>query len=477
MKKKLFWTLLSLLLVFLGFETYQKRNRIFRPPASPDVPWTPHPEVLNLQEAFVGVAKMAKHSVANISTVHVERGAPRFYLGDPWEDFLQQFFYGQRPPPRTQEWRTQGMGSGFLIDSRGYILTNEHVVRGADEIRITLIQQDGVEKTYPGQVAGRDPTLDLAVVRIAKQGTYPALKLGDSSRVRVGDWAIAIGSPFGLEQTVTAGIVSAVRQSVSIENRVYPNLLQTDAAINRGNSGGPLLNIRGEVIGINTAIYTPSGAFAGVGFAIPIDEVKQILDQLLQGAPIARGWLGIETVPTDPVIQKRFRLPEQEGALVNEVIPSSPAEKAGLERGDVLLKFNGQKVKDPSHLVLLVTQTPPGKRVALEVLRQGRLKKLWVTMGDRSTVHPAGAKSKGQTWEGILVAVAEEGVEILEIEAGSKLRGYLQPGDILKGMDQTRISTLNDFQKAAAVARLADGVVFDILRNGQPMYISVQSAE
>lgn len=440
--------------------------------------------LLALQDSFASVADKAKPAVVNITAIHEEQvylRSPYFFFGDP-----DDFSYGipRRHPSQPYRWKTQGTGSGVLVDSRGYVLTNEHVVRGADEIQITLTSPDGKEKTYPGKVAGRDSILDLAVVKIQTPGTYPSLKLGDSSAIRVGNWILAIGSPFQLQQTVTAGIVSAVRQSILIEGRRYVNLIQTDAAINMGNSGGPLLNLESELIGINTAIYSPSGAFAGIGFAIPINEARDFIESVLEGKKLRYGWLGVELAPLDEVIQKRFGLPASQGAIVNYVVAGSPAQKAGIQRGDALLRFNGKEISSPQELIRLISRSKPEESVELEIVRQGKTIKVRLALGERPestevrSFRPQQEQEirKMQTlqWEGLELIQTKNGVMVHQVDRGSPLYGYLLEGDILRGINQNAVSSLENFQKPASQASLQEGVVFDILRRGQEMYISVQ---
>jgi serine protease Do len=310
-----------------------------------------HPEVLNLQESFSQVAESVKPAVVSITAVHVEKFQAQenpfeFFFWDP-DEMFEQFFNApqqpgsrrrpqkQAPAPRQFQRKVPGTGSGVIIDPDGYILTNEHVVRDAQEIKVSLA--DDPDKTIDGKVIGRDERTDLAVIRIKASRKLPYARLGDSGALKVGDWAIAIGSPFGLAQTVTVGVISATRQNLPIEGRAYKDLIQTDAAINPGNSGGPLLNIRGEVIGINTAIYTPSGGFAGIGFAIPIDRVKEILPQLRTKGKVVRGWIGVILEDKiDEATAKVFGAPDQEGSLVKEALPDYPAARAGLKRGDII---------------------------------------------------------------------------------------------------------------------------------------------
>ncbi len=351
-----------------------------------------HPEVFNLQSSFASVAEMVKPAVVNISTVHIEEigQAPQFYYGDPMEQFFE--FFGQpvpqqrrrQAPMQPRKFKSEGVGSGVIIDPDGLVLTNEHVVRGADEIKVQLYDRDNKKTEYTGKVIGKDARTDLAIVRIKAPGKLPFAALGDSNNIRVGDWAIAIGSPFGLSQTMTVGVISAARQSLAIEDREYRNMIQTDAAINRGNSGGPLINIKGEVVGINTAIYAPTGTFAGIGFAVPINQAKEILSDLVNKGHVVRGWLGIEMgreIP--PAIVKAFDLPDDKGALVNRVLKDSPAEKAGLERGDVIRSIDGKNVESSDQLQALVAQMSPKKKIKLEVFRDRKTIKLPLVLGER----------------------------------------------------------------------------------------------
>ncbi|MEW6041844.1 MAG: trypsin-like peptidase domain-containing protein, partial [Elusimicrobiota bacterium] len=343
---------------------------------------------VELQEIFVGVVEKVKPSVVNISTVQtIEAPQYEFFFGDPFEEFFERFFQqpNERPPQRkkrTFKYRTESGGSGFIIDSSGYIITNEHVIKDADEINVT-VNTDGKEKVYKGKVVGKDERTDIAVVKINTHGIkLQPLNLGDSDKIKVGEWVLAIGSPFGLEQTVTNGIVSAIRQSVQVEGRVYRNFIQTDAAINRGNSGGPLCNIKGEVIGINTAIFAPTGVFAGIGFAIPVNRAKEILDELIHKGKVVRGWLGVEIKPMDDVLRRQFSVPGDFGVLINRVLSGSPAEKAGIERGDVIIEFDGKKVSSPVELQDIVSKTGPQKKVLTKIIRKAKELTLELVTGE-----------------------------------------------------------------------------------------------
>lgn len=473
-----------------------------------------HPEVLNLQESFARVAEAVKPAVVNISTIHLEKyqAVPHeFYFMDP-ESLFEQFFNFQpqgrprqkRSPRRNYyERKIPGTGSGVIIDPEGYILTNEHVVRGADEISVTL--SDNTEKRYEGKVIGRDERTDLAVVKISAPKKLPFARLGNSDTLRVGDWAIAIGSPFGLEQTVTVGVVSASRQNLSIETRNYRDLIQTDAAINPGNSGGPLLNIHGEVIGINTAIFTPSGGFAGVGFAIPINRAKEIIPQLREKGKVTRGWIGVILEnEIDDATASVFGVPDKKGAMVREVLPGYPAEKAGLKRGDIIREFNEKKIDSNSDLQNAVSSTAPGKKVPVKIIRRKATKTLTIETSEAPTSlellrqgkspppeEEEKAPEEKKEWLGITVleindqlrqrfAIPEEekGLIVSSIEPDSKAQEIgLLPGDIIRSINQNLVSSLKSFSEVTKKIKTSDGVVFDISRRGTPIYLSYMGPE
>lgn len=438
-----------------------------------------------LQDEFAKTAQLSQGAVVNISTIHEEEIqvlSPNFFFGFPDEEFLDP-----SPRRRTYKQRTGGVGSGFIIDQAGHVVTNDHVIREATQIKVTLTLPDGKEETLPGKVVGRDPNLDLAVVQIQAKRSFPHLRFGDSDKVRVGNWAIAIGSPFALQQTVTAGIISAVRQSLSIEGLPYPNLLQTDAAINQGNSGGPLLDLDGEVIGVNTAIYSPSGAFAGIGFAIPANEVKLALEYLLAGKQSPTGWLGVDMLPIDDLVRSRFGLPQEGVVLVNAVLPGSPAEKGGLKRGDVILKLDGSPIQSPQDLVARVTRRKPGSEVRMQVFRKGAVLDLNARLGERpepqdlprlrsQAPEREEPESESFAWEGVLFETGREGtVRVARVEPSSPLRGTLREGDLVRGVDGTEVADLQGLRRAAGSADLRKGAVFDVLRRGRPLYLSVRT--
>ena len=318
--------------------------------------------------AFVEVTKATKPAVVNISTTKVVRfrGAPYSpFFNDPFfRRFFGDDFFREFRAPREQ--REQSLGSGVIVSQDGYIVTNNHVVEGASEIRVLV----GDQREFKGRVVATDPRTDVAVVKIAGHG-LPTIPWGDSDRLQVGEWVLAIGNPFGLNQTVTAGIISATgRANVGIAD--YEDFIQTDAAINPGNSGGALVNVRGELIGINTAIFSRSGGYMGIGFAIPSNMVREVMEDLIKRGKVTRGWLGVHIQLLAPDLAKKFGLKEAHGVLVGEVSGGSPAAKAGMNRGDVILELAGKRVEDPEHLRNEVARTEPGKRIPVKIWRGGK---------------------------------------------------------------------------------------------------------
>jgi len=292
-----------------------------------------------------------------------------------------EFYFGYMVPMEKQyRYETGGLGSGVVVDPSGLVLTNEHVVSGADRIQVIMLDRAGKQRTYLASLAASDQRLDLAVLRIKTTApeSFPYLKFA-AEPAKVGDWAIAVGYPFGFRQTMTSGIISAVDVSMRIQGRRYARLLQTDAAINQGNSGGPLLNIRGEIVGVNSAIFSPSGAFAGMGFAIPAAEAKRAYDDFLGLKPARRGWLGATLMRVDPYTAARFGVPA--GALLNRVVPGSPAARAGLRRGDIVTSFDGEEVADDADLLSFIYSRKPGDKAELGYFRSGAEKRAQVTLG------------------------------------------------------------------------------------------------
>jgi Do/DeqQ family serine protease len=333
-----------------------------------------------LQAAFVTVVDRVRPAVVNIGTVQVShtRRAPVVpgpgTNDDPFfKDFFDQFF-GHGGPGRREEFRQPGLGSGVIIDKRGFVLTNFHVIRGADSVTVKLPSK----QEFQGRIVGTDAKTDLAIVKFQPEDEIRVAALGDSDALRVGEWAIAIGNPFGLDQTVTVGVVSATGRS-DVGIATYENFIQTDASINPGNSGGPLVNLRGEVIGINTAIVATG---QGIGFAIPANMAKRVTAQLIDRGKVMRGWIGVSMQPLTPELAQSLGLDDTHGAIVARVHPGSPAESAGLQTNDVIVKFGGTLVDDYHHLQRLSSDAEPGSSVALEIVRRKQHKSLTLKVAE-----------------------------------------------------------------------------------------------
>jgi len=442
----------------------------------------PPAQVLDLQNSFIRVAESVKPSVVNISATRVEKSSFSFkfrspFGEDPFEEFFKYFF-----PQEPDERKLRSVGTGVIIDAGGYILTNYHVVEGAKDIQVAI--SDGKDrKTFAGRLVGKDGQIDLAVVKIdgkpLKGFRFPVARLGDSDRIRVGEWAVAIGSPFGLEHTVTVGVISAKRQNVSVEGRNYADLIQTDASINPGNSGGPLVNVYGEVIGINVAIFTPSGGFVGVGFAIPINKAKEVLADLITRGGVERGWLGIKIQELNPDLAKAFKLSKQEGAVVSEILQGSPAQEGGMKNGDVITGFNGYAVKNTGDLHQMVSKAKPGTVANIDVIREGKKQNISVKIGrvpqEEQDLAPAGSEEKiSLRILGLTLQNHSEGVLVAGVESGSiaENAGILE-GDVIKEINKAAVRNIQDLQKAVKGA--GKNILFLIKRGDATVYIAMNA--
>jgi len=448
----------------------------------------PNPAVVTNSEApmvpanFSELAERIRPGVVNIQVVKKAknvgfgfRNFPGHPFGDrdPFGDFFGPFSEGK--PPRGFEQR--GVGSGFIMNQDGYVLTNNHVVEDADQIKVKLA--DG--KEYDGKVVGRDPKTDLALVKIEGAAGLHPLKLGDSADLKIGSWVVAVGSPFGLEQTVTAGIVSAKGRVIG--SGPYDDFIQTDASINPGNSGGPLINMKGEVVGINTAIIA-SGQ--GIGFAIPINMAKEIVPQLREKGHVVRGWLGVSIQEVTPALAKSFNLKEQKGALVAQVFSGSPAEKAGIEQGDVIMEFDGKEVKDSKELPRIVASTSVGKTVTVKVSRDGNVLDRKVEIGQmEEKVQVARAPSSqeplGIAVQNITPEIAEglglkkdEGVVVTGIEPGSPAANAgIQTGDVIREVNRKPVKDVEDFVQKIEQAKNQDNILFFLQRGQNNIFAAV----
>jgi serine protease Do len=374
--------LVAILLVAAGGGGYLLRDRLGRGAAAPAPSSPPAASSLALAEAlqlgFVDVAQQVRPAVVHLGTIQraKSRRGPNVPPDndDPFfRDFFNQFFGSEGPDSRS-EFRRPGLGSGVIIDKRGLVLTNFHVVKGADEILIRLSDK----REYRGQILGTDPKTDLAVVKFQPDHELTVASLGNSDALRVGEWAIAIGNPFGLDQTVTVGVISATGRS-DVGIATYENFIQTDASINPGNSGGPLVNLKGQVIGVNTAIVA---AGQGIGFAIPINMVKRVVDQLVDKGKVVRGWLGVALQPLSPDLAQSLGLAGTNGAVVGSTITGSPAAQAGLQQGDVILAYDSTPVDDYRHVQRLVAETRVGKSVTLQIVRKKQKMDVAVTIAE-----------------------------------------------------------------------------------------------
>jgi serine protease Do len=433
---------------------------------------------------FVVLAKKLKPLVVNISTTQVGEGrgshefSSPFGDEDPFNDFWRRFFGG--PAPRGPQ-RQRSLGSGFIIDGDGSILTNNHVVENAQKIVVKLGADD---QEYEAKVIGRDPKTDIAVIKINAKTNLPAATLGDSDRLEVGEWVVAIGNPFGLDSTVTSGIVSAKGRHIG--QGPYDNFIQTDASINPGNSGGPLINLRGEVIGINTAIFSRTGGNMGIGFAIPINLVKEVLPQLRGKGKVTRGFLGVLIQKVTPEIAESLGMDKGNGALVANVTKDGPADKAGVKVGDVIIEFDGKEVKDSSDLPIIVARTPVDRRARMKVLRDKKEITLTVSVGELKDAEVvASAPEKGElglTVQRLTPQMAEslgldksEGVVVTAIEPGSAAdEAGIRRGDVIVEVDRKLVRNLDEYKKAVAAIRKGRGVLFLVRRGDSTLFLALK---
>ena len=422
-------------------------------------------DILATQQAFTNLVKAVTPAVVNISTVSKRRVINPFF-----EDF-----FGSRQQPRYH--RENSLGSGLIINKEGYILTNDHVVKDAESIQIKLSN----EKVYNGKVVGEDQKTDLAIVKISASEELPTAVLGDSDKLQVGQWAIAIGNPFGLDRTVTVGVISATgRADMGIET--YEDFIQTDASINPGNSGGPLLNVYGEVIGINTAIVA-SGQ--GIGFAIPINMAKHVVEQLIRKGSVSRGWLGVTIQPVTEDLAQSFGLKNSRGALVSDIMAGSPAEKAGIKQGDVIVRFGGKEVKDSRQLQMVVGDTPAGQKVPVDILRDGKPQTLTVTLSSSDSAAAVKPKSTAPQsgWFGLTVEELPRnlqtrglsGVIVAEIDPdGVAADAGIQQGDIIISVNRKKVAGLADYSRAMKEADQKGSVAILVKRGESSIYFALK---
>jgi len=444
-----------------------------------------------MSKAFASVAREAMPAVVfiqvekTVETGQVFGRQTPFGFNDPFEQFNDEFFkrfFGDKiPQTQPHKFRQSGQGSGFIISTDGYILTNNHVVGDADKIKVRLSDGREFDKA---KVIGTDPDSEVALIKI-EGDNFPVLPLGDSDKMEIGDWVIAIGNPFGLTETVTVGVVSAVgRSKVGIAE--YEDFIQTDAAINPGNSGGPLISLDGKAIGINTAIFSQSGGYMGIGFAVPINMARSIQEQLLKTGKVIRGYLGIYIQNMTPELAESFDLEKSEGVLVTEVSKDSPAEKAGLKQGDIILEMDGKKMETDTMLRNDVAMLSPGTKVKLLVFRDGKQQKKTVTIASRPGTATGRTEQTQQPKErlglqlqNLTKELAEqfgyalgEGVFVSQVIPGSEADSEgIQPGDLIVSINGRKVSSVDEFERIIGELH-KDKKVRMLVKHGQyPRYV------
>ncbi|MDH3600782.1 MAG: DegQ family serine endoprotease [Candidatus Tectomicrobia bacterium] len=444
-------------------------------PAMPTMPMRP--------PSFADLAKQLSPTVVNIKVTKVQNVSGLDQLPQqldpdgPFGEFFKRFFKDMPQSPHRRQ--QQGAGSGVIISEDGYIVSNNHVVENAEAVTVTLADQ----QEYEAKIMGRDPKTDLAVLKIEPKFTLPAAKLGNSDDLNVGDWVLAIGNPFGLNHTVTSGIVSAKGRVIGAGP--YDDFIQTDASINPGNSGGPLFNMNGDVVGINTAII-PNGQ--GIGFAIPVNTAKPLIPQLMSDGTVTRGFLGVNIQTITPELAAALKLQDRNGALVSDVMPDSPAEQAGIQRGDVILTFNDKKIEDSRDLAATVAGTPVDEDVEVLVLRDGKQTLLPLTVGkmmpDGDAKQPQTQEPERSKWGFRLQELTPEmarkyglsedqGVGVVAVQPDSPAaEAGVRPGDILLQVNQKPVQSLQDVQDALAQAD-EDALLILVKRNQGSLFIAL----
>ena len=444
---------------------------------------------------FTDMVDKYSPAVVNISTTQkmqhpqtsrLPHGMPEGIPEGPFGDLFRHFFGDPNGPGGPggdmEEFDTKSLGSGFIISPDGYILTNFHVVKDASEIVVKLSDR----RELVAEVVGSDERSDIALLKVDAED-LPVIKPGKSADLKVGEWVLAIGSPFGFDHSVTAGIVSAKGRSLPREN--YVPFIQTDVAINPGNSGGPLFNMDGEVVGINSQIYSRTGGFMGLSFAIPIDIAMQVVDQLKSSGHVARGWLGVLIQDVNRELAESFGMDKPRGALVAKVVPDSPAEKAGFQVGDVVTKFNGKEIGMSSNLPPLVGVTPVGKKVAVEVLRQGKTKQLWVELGelpeDVAQLDNGAPKTSSDNRLNVVVSdltdeerkqlgVDDKGVVVKQVAAGPGRKAGIRRGDVILMINNLDIKDSKQFRELTDDLPEGKSVPLLVQRRGGPVFLALK---
>jgi serine protease Do len=464
---------------------------------SPALAQSPAQVARELSEAFAATSKEAMPAVVSIRIRKTIESSPMetpFGYNDPFggfgDDFLRKFFGNRLPQQQTpQKYIEQGLGSGFIISKDGYILTNNHVVGNVDKITVQL--QDG-RKFENAKLIGTDPETEVALIKI-EGDNFPVLPMGDSDKIEIGDWVIAIGNPFGLSETVTVGVVSAVGRS-NVGIAAYENFIQTDAAINPGNSGGPLINLDGQAIGINTAIYSESGGYMGIGFAIPINMARSIEEQLKKYGKVTRGYLGIYGQDVTPDMAQLLDLKNSQGIIVTTVEKGSPADKAGIESHDVFLEINGKKIESYDSFRNEVAMLKPGTEVKLLVSRAGKTSDVTVTLGERPPTEvaqgnqpvtpPQSQQTMGIQVQNLTKDLADrfgytlgEGVIVTRVVQGEPAaEAGIQPGDLIQSVNRQSVTNVDEFERAVSRAK-GNKILLLIKRGEYSQFVVVQLGE
>jgi serine protease Do len=437
-----------------------------------------------LSNALDDVAATAGPAVVNISTtttITMEQSP----FGEMFNDPLFRRFFGEgngRPGQKKKQ-KSSALGSGVIVSENGYILTNNHVVQDADEIKIVLSDK----REFKGKIVGSDPKTDLAVVKIDAKD-LPTIQIGSSSKLKTGDVVLAIGNPFGLNQTITMGIVSAVgRSNVGIAD--YEDFIQTDAAINPGNSGGALVNTSGQLVGINTAIFSTSGGYMGIGFAIPLDMAKTVMDSIIKTGKVTRGWLGVSIQNITPDLAKSLGIKDTSGALVSGVMRNSPAEKAGIKRGDIITELDGKTIEDSRILRNMVADNAPGKTVTVTVLRKDKKELLKVTLGEFQDTKVA--KKADFDFDNLLKDVVVQdltpdlrerlnipaditGVVVAQVAQDNPALNALQQGDVIMELERKPVANVKEYSEIVSKIGAKDGVLMLVYRDGATIFITLR---